>query len=205
MGTGTLASYARKLENWTFFELDPSVVEIASQKKYFTFLSESAVAGKYLTVIGDARLRLKEVQDHQYSLLLMDAFSSDSIPTHLITQQAVKLAWSKIAPHGLLAFHISNRFFDLVPVMASLAQHSGASAFIAEDLDNQRSGKSMSKWAVLVRNEDVQNFKSLNAGANCQWKSMSEMPRYSKIDWSKKIWSDDYFDLISLLFPIQKQ
>ena len=134
MGTGSLASYARKSENWTYYELDPGIVDVATQNRYFTFLSGSAVAGQYQTIIGDARLRLKEAPDGKYSLLLMDAFSSDSIPTHLLTQEAIQLDWKKISPHGLLAVHISNRYFDLVPVIESLAVHSRSVAFFATDL-----------------------------------------------------------------------
>ncbi len=131
LGVGSLAAYARPGDRFTFFEIDPEVVRIAQKSRYFGFLS--AAAGRYDVTLGDGRRSLERVPDGEFGLLVLDAFSSDAIPTHLITREAVELYRHKVAPDGLIAFHISNRYLDLRPVLAGIAHELGLVAYVCND------------------------------------------------------------------------
>src|SRR6185295_14422553 len=107
------------------YEINPAVIGIARNTEYFTYL-EKCAAGLTEIVLGDARLQLQKAPDHHYGLIVLDAFNSDAIPVHLLTQEAIDLYTSKLATGGLLAFHISNRSLKLDGVLANLAQHNNA-------------------------------------------------------------------------------
>ena len=121
LGTGAIASYARPDQDWTFYELDPAVERLARDDRYFTFLRDSR-ARSLNVVIGDARLRLAAEPDGSFDLLVLDAFSSDAIPIHLLTAEAFALYERKLAPDGVILLHLSNRYLDLPPVVAAVAQ-----------------------------------------------------------------------------------
>lgn len=120
LGTGTLACQMKPGDQLTYYEIDPSVVRIAKDTKRFTFLSECAPDAKI--VIGDARLTLADARDGQYDILIVDAFSSDAIPTHLLTREAMAIYKDKIRPDGLILMHISNKHMTLAPVVAGVAE-----------------------------------------------------------------------------------
>jgi hypothetical protein len=126
LGTGGLACYARPGQSWTFHEIDPAVENLARDGRFFHFLG--ACGNQPRIVLGDARLTLGEVPDHGYDLIVIDAFSSDSIPLHLLTREALALYQRKLAAGGIVLFHISNRYLDLAPVVAALAKDAGAPA-----------------------------------------------------------------------------
>ncbi len=117
LGTGSLACYAQSGETWRFFEIDPMVARIARNPKLFNFLSSCLPNSEIL--IGDARLTLKSQPDAVFNYLLIDAFSSDSIPAHLLTREAFASYLDKLAPGGVIAIHISNRYLDLAPSIAA--------------------------------------------------------------------------------------
>ena len=117
LGAGSLACYAGPGQRMTFFEIDPAVAKIARDPRFFTFLADSRAAS-IAVVLGDARLRLGDAPDHSYGLIVLDAFSSDAIPTHLLTREALQLYRAKLEKDGLLAFHISNKWIDLAPILA---------------------------------------------------------------------------------------
>jgi hypothetical protein len=122
LGIGEMAAYARPGERWTFYEIDPLVARIARDASFFTYLQDAGARGAEQRVeLGDARQRLALAQPHSVDLLVLDAFSSDAIPTHLLTREALALYLTRVAPGGLLAFHVSNRFLDVRPVLAALA------------------------------------------------------------------------------------
>jgi hypothetical protein len=123
LGTGTMACYAEPGQRLTFYEIDPAVVRIARDCRYFTFLKECR--GNYDVVQGDGRLTLARARDKEYGLIVLDAFSSDSIPMHLVTREALALYLSKLADGGLLVFNVSNRYFDLEPLLGDLARDGG--------------------------------------------------------------------------------
>jgi hypothetical protein len=125
LGTGVLGCYAKPGQSWTFYEIDPLVVRLARDSRYFHFLER---CGHPNIIIGDGRLTLAAAPDANYDALVMDAFSSDSVPTHLLTREALALYRQKLAPHGVLLFHVSNRYLNLEPVVAALAADQGLDA-----------------------------------------------------------------------------
>ena len=128
LGAGTTAAYRRPGQDWTFYEIDPVVEQIARDDRYFSYLSDRAA--DIPVVLGDARLALAHAPDLAYDLMILDAFSSDAIPLHLMTREALRLYLDKLAPGGVIAFHISNRMLDLAPVLGNLVADAGAAAMI---------------------------------------------------------------------------
>jgi hypothetical protein len=162
LGTGSAACYAHKGQHLTFYEIDPAVERIVSDEAhdgknaYFTFVPAARARGAKVTIrMGDARLKLNEDSDRKYALLLVDAFSSDSIPVHLLTTEAMKLYLDRMTEDGLLALHISNRWVRLEPVVSAIAKKLGLTARVWSD-DNERGheGKTASSWVVLARKEE---------------------------------------------------
>jgi spermidine synthase len=159
LGTGSAACYAHKGQHLTFYEIDPAVEKLVSDEAhdgknaFFTFVPAARERGAKVTIrMGDARLKLNEDKDRQYALLLVDAFSSDSIPVHLLTTEAVQLYLDRMTEDGLLALHISNRWVRLEPVVSAIAKKLNLTARVWSD-DNERghAGKTASSWVVLAR------------------------------------------------------
>ncbi|HYX43022.1 MAG TPA: fused MFS/spermidine synthase, partial [Pyrinomonadaceae bacterium] len=160
LGTGATAAYARADERWTFYEINPEVVGVARAPEYFTYLINCAHAPVSVT-LGDARLQLARAPDAHYGLIVLDAFSSDAIPVHLMTAQALDLYLAKLAPNGLIVFHISNRSLDLHPVVADLARSRALTCVARDDTqpNQQIEGKEASQWVVMARRpEDLNNL-----------------------------------------------
>jgi hypothetical protein len=152
LGAGSMAAYARSGEHWTFFEIDPVVVRVAQDPAFFTFLSDAEA--RPTVVMGDGRLELERVADGAHDLLVLDAFSSDAIPAHLLTVEALGDAMRTVAPGGLLAVHISNRYYDLAPAVAAAARDLGLVALrrvYAPTPAGEDVGASGSAWVVLAR------------------------------------------------------
>jgi len=184
LGAGSMAAYARAGERWTFYDLDPSVMRIAQNTNFFTFLARSAAAETRL-VEGDARLRLREAADHSHDLLVLDAFSSDAIPVHLITREAVELYLRKLAPGGMLAFHISNRYLLLEPVLANLAADLRLATLGCDDTTlvaaEFATGREQSHWVVMARTaDDLAGFWRYT-----RWSPLEGNPRVG-------VWTDDF-------------
>jgi SAM-dependent methyltransferase len=184
LGAGSMAAYAKAGERWTFYDIDPSVLRIAQNTNFFTFLARSAASETRL-VEGDARLRLREATDGGFDLLVLDAFSSDAIPVHLITREAVELYLRKLAPGGMLAFHISNRYLDLEPVLANLAADLRLVALGCDDMaltDAEfATGREQSHWVVMARGaEDLVGFQR-----RTRWSPLTPDPRVG-------VWTDDF-------------
>lgn len=129
LGTGAVAAYVRAEDQLTFFEIDPLMVKIANDPAYFTYTSECA-KGPIDYVIGDARLTLKDEAEGQYDILLLDAFSSDAVPAHLLTVEAVKMYLARLKPDGILVMHLSNRNLDLISPAMAVASAAGGSALL---------------------------------------------------------------------------
>lgn len=151
LGAGSLAAYGRPEETWTFYELDPTVIEIARDSGFFTYWRDSRAHLE--AKVGDARLQLGEESGPLVDLLVLDAFSSDAIPLHLLTREALQIYLSRVGSRGLIAFHISNRIADLRPVLAALARDAGLQLLSRADLAIPsaalRAGKFPSVWAVV--------------------------------------------------------
>ena len=194
LGAGATAAYSRPNHHWTFYEINPAVIAVARDSGYFTYLNECAQAPVDI-VVGDARLKLKEAPDGHYDLIVLDAFSSDSIPVHLLTQQALDLYLAKLAPGGLVAFHISNRYLDLGPVIAALANSRGLSGIDLQYLKtNEAPIKFPSRWIVLT--SDASEFASL-----------AKLPdaRTLSGNANSDVWTDDYSNILSAFIWRQRQ
>jgi len=189
LGIGTLAAYAQPGQHWTFYEIDPTVVQLARDRRFFSFLQAAKVPVSI--VLGDGRLSLQSVPAHSLDLLVIDVFSSDAIPVHLFTREALQLYASKLAPGGLVAVNISNRYINLEPVLAALAQELGLvgrqqrDEFISEG--DRAAGKLPSQWILLAR-------QSQDLGAlltDQRWRSLTTA--------SSSVWTDDFSNIVQAL------
>jgi hypothetical protein len=152
LGTGTLACYAKPEQEVTFYEIDPLVVRIARDPKYFSNLADAEARGVKLHIqMGDARLQLQQVEDGHYGIILVDAFSSDAIPVHLITREALQLYIRKLAPGGIVVFHVSNRYLNLEPVLANLMDAEGLTGGIVMYGNDPSSEACASTWVPIAR------------------------------------------------------
>lgn len=151
LGVGTLAAYAGPTQHWTFFEIDPAVERIARDSRYFTFLDRCG--DRCHVVIGDARLSLERVTDHAYDVMVLDAFSSDAVPMHLLTREAFSLYVSKLAPGGAILINISNRHLTLDPIVARLAESENLVALLNVDREKPDwpEGRAESKWVAMAQ------------------------------------------------------
>jgi SAM-dependent methyltransferase len=165
LGAGSLAAYGEKGQHFTFFEIDPTVIELARGSEYFTYLRDSAAECE--VIAGDARLMLRDQPRSSYDLLVIDAFSGDAVPTHLLTREALQLYRDLLAPGGRLLFHISNRYFDLEPILGNLAAAEGMVGVARYDTATAKEhaqGKANSHWVVLARrDEDIAPLKERRA------------------------------------------
>ena len=180
LGVGTLACYRKPGQTWTFFEIDPEVLAYSTRRQ-FTFLERCAP--KVPTIIGDARLQLEALPKDSYDILVVDAFSSDAIPLHLMTEEASKVYFRTLADNGLLLIHISNRFIRLEPVLAALAKEEGLAAAIRPDRPDE-SALAASDWVVMTR--DPAKLAALTADG--EWRKLGPP--------AKSVWRDDYASIL---------
>jgi hypothetical protein len=191
LGTGTIACYERPGDHWTFFEINPADIAIAENPSLFTFLRDCP--GQTDIVLGDARLSLMGQPNHSFGMIVLDAFTSDSIPVHLVTRDAMQLYLNKLEPDGLLVYHVSNLHLDLGPVVGNIAAsfELPARRFNDKDFDEDSDdpyGKDASDWIVIARNEnDLIAIEHDN-----RWQSLLPSP-------GKGVWTDDYSNLLSAL------
>jgi hypothetical protein len=186
LGTGTLACHRKGREQWTFFEIDPEVIRIARDPRLFEFMSTCAPGAAI--VAGDARLTLEASHAH-YDMIVLDAFSSDSIPVHLLTREAIAGYLSKLSAHGAIVVHISNRHVDLAPIVANVAQSHGLVAFLREDHsagDFMTTFKANARLVVLAR--EAGDIGSVA-------KDWTPLPP----DRSSSLWTDDYSNILGVM------
>jgi hypothetical protein len=187
LGAGSVACYASPGQHWTFYDIDPVVARVAQDERYFTFLSDCAPDAE--VVLGDARLRLTEAPDGRYRLIILDAFSSASIPVHLFTRQAIEVYISKMASDGVLLFHISNKHLNLAPLLGNAARELGLAGLFQDDSevseDEAKRGKFPSHWAALTRDPTVLEFLAENP----RWVPLPEDP-------SLGVWTDDFSNIL---------
>ena len=168
LGTGALACHGAAAQEFTFYEIDPMVEKIARDPRLFTYLRDCSP--KIDVIIGDARLSLVSAPSHYFDIFVLDAFSSDVIPTHLLTRQAFELYLRKLSDDGILLIHISNRHMDLAPVLDRLAKELELTALIQDDFEltpeEIAEGKSPSRWMLLSR--DRRAADTLASGARWQ-------------------------------------
>jgi hypothetical protein len=191
LGTGTLACYAKPGQSWTFFEIDPAIVEIATRSGKFTFISRCAPEARI--VLGDARVMLASVPPQSFDILAVDAFSSDAVPMHLLTKEALDVYGRALQPNGVLMMHISNRYLDLEPVLAAGAAARGWHAAVFSHTGNGRFlNDHPSIWVAMTKNPKMLEELKLNSGAERRWKPLQGRPGFPG-------WSDDFASIIPLM------
>ena len=187
LGAGALAAYANPGDHWVFYEISPSVVRAA--KKDFTFLEK--MKGTHEIVIGDGRLSLDRESPRQFDILAMDAFSGDSIPTHLITKEAMEIYMKHLKPNGVIVFQATNRFVDLLPVARNLADAHGLSIVLVTDSPEFETGPEYwlahTDQVIMTRNTALLNSEKIKSGA-------VEIPKRKDFP----MFTDDYINLLRL-------
>jgi SAM-dependent methyltransferase len=184
LGAGTLAAYGRTGDVFRFYDINPDVVELARSE--FSFLADSRA--KVEVAIGDARLSLEREPDQNFDVLALDAFSSDAIPVHLLTLEAVRTYLRHLKPGGILAVHISNRYLDLVPVVQQAARHLSLEVRQVENDDDDDAGVYRSDWMLLSASPAAFEGELLKEAAE----RIDSVPRV-------RLWTDDYSDLYRIL------
>ncbi|MDM4772443.1 spermidine synthase [Solimonas sp. SE-A11] len=190
LGVGALSCYARPGQAWTFHEIDPLVERLARDTRHFRYLE--ACGQNTSVVIGDARLTLEQVPDGGYDLLVLDAYSSDSIPLHLMSREALALYLRKLSPQGLLAFHVTNRHLDLMPVLARLAGDAGLAGLQQRfrPADELRRQGDASATDVVLLSRDPANLALLLPGG--AWQPLEGVP-------GTPLWTDSYSNILGVI------
>ena len=189
LGVGSLASYAGPSQHWVFYEIDPAVERIARDPAYFTYLRDCGA--RCDVIIGDARVSLGRARPQQFGMIILDAFSSDAIPVHLLTYEALSLYLSRLAPGGVIALHISNLHLALSPVLGRLAEAQGLVALWQREPATAGSfadGKFPSEWMILAR--DRGDLGGL--AHDPRWAAPVVRP-------STPLWTDDFSNILSVL------
>lgn len=183
LGVGTIAAYGETGQNFDFIEIDPEVVRIARDRSLFTYLADSKAT--ISTTIGDGRLEVAKLPKDSLDMLVLDAFSSDAIPVHLLTTQAMRTYAERLRPGGVLVVHISNRAFDLAPVLTGAARSLGWSGRVAMK-GGEEEGGTLSRWVVLTSDASrLDDFKPQDG-----W---NPLPRRAIT------WTDDYSSILPVL------
>ncbi len=188
LGVGTLAAYGRPDWHMTYFEIDPAVVRIARDPELFTYCRDSEA--KLVFVVGDARLRLRD-SDERFDALVLDAFSSDAVPVHLITREAVELYLERLRPDGILAFQVTNLHLDLEPVLASIARDLDLAVAARSDTDlrgHPSERKDFSAWVVLAKRRE--SFGEI--ATDRRWRRIAASSE-------RRTWTDDYSNVFGVL------
>jgi hypothetical protein len=184
LGTGTLAVYGRKGDVYRFYEINPQVVEVANRD--FTYLGDSGA--KIEHVLGDARLAMEREPPQGYDVLAIDAFSSDSIPVHLITREVMAVYLRHMKPDGVIAFHVTNRFLHLAPVVKRIADEYGLHVALIDDDAEENNDLARTDWVLVTRQpallarEEIANVTS----------EIDDIPGLA-------VWTDDFNNLFQIL------
>jgi hypothetical protein len=192
LGVGSLAAYGAKGQEYTFFEIDPAVEDIARNSTYFHYLDDCRA--KWQVITGDARLTIARQPDHAFGLIVLDAFSGDAIPMHLLTREALQIYLSKLADGGLIALHISNNYLDLLPAVRDLAADLGLSGRQKDETGQSipvaeyNRGRKHSQWVVLARQRSDLARLAEVAG----WRPLGARLTHAP-------WTDDYSNLFEVL------
>ncbi len=183
LGTGTLAAWGKPGDTFRFYEINPQVIEIAQTE--FTFLKDSKATIE--THLGDARLSLERAAPQEFDVLVVDAFSSDAIPVHLITRQAMAVYLKHVKPGGAVVFHVTNRFLRLAPVVKQIADSQGLHAALIVD-DAEESSLSKTDWVIVARDKALLDNEAISAKAT----SIDAIP-------GLRLWTDDFNNLYQIL------
>jgi hypothetical protein len=193
LGTGTFTCWAHPGETWEIYEIDPAVVRITAEQKRFTFMASCTPQAPI--IMGDARLKLAEAPDGAYDFIMVDAFSSDTIPIHLLTREAMAIYLAKLAPHGMVVMHVSNRHLELSSVVAGIAQANGlktrANPGTSGDEHEDDSAYKFTSTIVVAARTD-EDFGVLGEPGDFAWPVENAPP-------GQRIWTDDYSNIIGAI------
>jgi spermidine synthase len=192
LGSGAMVTHGRPGDEIVFMEIDPAVARIAEDTRYFTYLADARAAVDIR--LGDGRLLLERSEEEGealFDVVHADAFTSDAIPTHLLTREAIALYFRRLAPDGMVVLHISNRHLDLRPLIAGLADIEGAYYLVYEDQVpeevRKRDFRFASSWVVLTKNRDTGNLL------------LREGFRTTRPERTVRPWTDQFSNLLSVL------
>lgn len=192
MGIGSLACYGTPDQHWDLYELNPLVIEVATDPKYFSILDQANLGSREI-IAGDGRLRIQNQPDDHYDIIVVDAFSSGSIPVHLLTREAIELYLDKLTEDGVMLFNVSNRVLNLPPILADIAGDLDIPAVVMTDdyvtQQEEDYGKDPSVWVFLAHHQEPLEFLRHHSRAQSL-----------KADPYRKVWTDSYSDIISPLF-----
>ena len=189
LGAGVTACFSKDGRDFDFYEIDPAVVRIAENPDFFTYLSDCG--SPYEMHLGDARIKMKKAYDKKYDVIFIDVFSSDNIPIHILTLEAIEMYLSKLKDDGILVFNISNRYLDLEPVIAATAKELGLSAYghLSESgyLDGDKLPYNSAHYAAITKSQSAIKYLKEH-----QWSTVIE--REGIVSWS-----DEYSNILSVL------
>ncbi len=186
LGAGTIAVYGRPGDLYRFYEINPLVVDMA--RRYFTFLDDSEA--QIEIVLGDARLSLQRQPPQKYDILVLDAFSGDTIPVHLLTREALEIYLNQIADDGVIALHVSSRYVNLIPVVLELADHFQLASVLIRQEQTDRFRTSPSDWMLLTKNREFLQREPIRTPS-------SHPQRWADFP----LWTDQYNNLLRILHP----
>jgi hypothetical protein len=188
LGSGTLACVSLPGETWKFFEIDQSMVDTARDPKFFSYVQNCQPDMK--PVIGDARLTFAREPDGIYDLIIVDAYSSDAIPIHLATQEAMKIYKDKLAPEGAVLMHVSNRHLELASVVVGIADANGMKSWVYNE-DSGRDGEYIFATNVVVSAREEADVGALASSE--QWDERDPTPK-------QRVWTDDYCNVLGAVY-----
>ncbi len=191
LGLGTLACHGRENRDFVFYEIDPAIRRIAENKNLFSYLADCG--SPYEIIMGDGRLRMAEAADHSYDMIFLDAFSSDSIPVHLLTREAFEMYFRKLKPEGLIVVHISNRFLDLAPLVTALGKDMGAEVRFNNNNQEDIGVMDISMQASL--------FGIMAKGPTMTATINRDFPQWRTYNGAEiRPWTDDYANVFHLMW-----
>jgi spermidine synthase len=195
LGVGSLVTYARPGNEFTFYEIDPDIIDMVSgENPIFSFVYEQASQTRIIS--GDGRLKLQEAPVNYYDMIVLDAFSSDAIPMHLITNEALQIYLTRLQPEGVLALHISNRYLDLLPVLKNMAEKNSLKALFTQDhtfnaAEPANYLRERCTYVVMARSDAP--IATLKAVKNKTWQELpADLPEVP-------LWTDSFSSIIPIL------
>jgi hypothetical protein len=188
LGSGTLTCASEPGETWKFFEIDQSMVDTARDPKYFTYIQKCEPDLK--PVIGDARLTFAREPDGIYDLIIVDAYSSDAIPIHLATEEAMEIYKNKLAPQGAVLMHVSNRHLELASVVVGIAEENDLKSWVYSE-DSNRESEYIFPTSVVVSAREEADVGKL---------ASSEQWELTEADEKQRVWTDDYSNVLGAVW-----
>ncbi|MGL3209970.1 spermidine synthase [Bradyrhizobium sp. BR 1433] len=188
LGSGTLTCASAPGEDWRFFEIDQSMVDTARDPKYFTYIQNCEPNLK--PVIGDARLTFAKEPDGAYDLIIVDAYSSDAIPIHLATEEAMAIYKEKLAPQGAVVMHVSNRHLELASVVVGIADANDMKSWVYSE-DSGRDNEYIFSTSVVVSAREEEDVGKL---------ASSDVWTETEADEKQRVWTDDYSNVLGAVY-----